>query len=443
MNGPDSSFDSLPLASKQRIDEVCARFEKAWSETAAPPLEPFLVGLPEAEQPAALVELILIEIEYRKQQGESPDFADYLQRFPQHAARLRKEIEQTLPASDTMSEQGGAWPEVPDYELIGSLGHGGMGVVYSARHKPLNRIVALKFILPGRQRDALQRQRFRQEAEAIARLRHPNIVAIYDIGEVNDSLFLTLEYADGGSLRDRLTGGPLHPYLAAKMLEPIVRAVMHAHRHGVIHRDIKPANVLLTISGDSIALENQPLPDMFAQRTPLVPLERVSLRDCTPKLTDFGLARLVDDEVSSLEAGMAAGTPSYMSPEQARGEGDYTVEVDIWALGATLYEMLSGKPPFKGATARETMEKILFEQPVPLQTWQPSIPRELERICLKCLNKDPEQRYASARDLAQDLNHFLSHYREPTQRFSRGWWIALGVGGLIALGAVGLFLLLR
>jgi serine/threonine protein kinase len=443
MNGPDSSFDSLPLATKQRIDDVCARFERTWAEGVRPSMRELVDTLPEEERPFALVELILIESEYLHKRGESLCFDEYAQLFPGYEAWLRK----ALPgdATEPLSAAPETPPEIPDHVIIGELGRGGMGIVYSARHKPLNRIVAIKCIHPGRKADALHHQRFRQEAEAIARLRHPNIVAIYDIGEVPGGLFLALEYADGGSLRDRMNGEPLNPYLAAKLLEPIVRAVMHAHRHGVIHRDIKPANVLLTVSGDSIALENQRLPDFFARPFPLQPMEmeRISLRECTPKLSDFGLARLVDYEQSGMELGMAAGTPYYMSPEQARGERDYTVEVDIWALGATLYEMLTGRPPFQGSTSRETLTKILFEEPVPPRVLNQQVPAALEAICLKCLRKDPEQRYSTARDLAQELNTFLTEPPSPpSASFNWALWAGIGVAlsvgiGLVMLGWLG------
>jgi serine/threonine protein kinase len=382
-------------------------------------MQAFVETLPESERPFALVELILIEAEYLQKRGESVPFEEYAQRFPGYEAWLRKAFPSETPAAPA---DPATPPEIPEHVILGELGRGGMGIVYSARHKPLNRIVAIKCIHPGRQAEPMHHQRFRQEAEAIARLRHPNIVSIYGVGEVPGGLFLILEYADGGSLRERMRGEPLNPHLAAKLLEPIVRAVMHAHRHGVIHRDIKPANVLLIVSGDSVALDNQRLPDFLQRTWPLEPIaaERISLRDCTPKLSDFGLARLVDDDSASQELGMAAGTPFYMSPEQARGERNYTVEVDIWALGATLYEMLTGRPPFRGSTARETLTKILHEEPIPPRSLNPQIPKTLEAICLKCLRKDPEQRYATARDLAQDLHQFIHEPPAPPPRWHNG-----------------------
>jgi serine/threonine protein kinase len=443
----DPTFEHLSLSAKQRVDAVCARFEAAWRD-GRPDMEGFLAGVPEDERPVLLLELLMIELECRRHRGETPTLEEYLARFPAHAAILR--IALRSPALETnpdgMLTQDSGSPSnpplgVPGYQLMHELGRGGMGVVYCARHMPLNRVVALKFILPGRQGDAQQRDRFRQEAEVVARLRHPNIVQIYEIGETPNGCFLALEYADGGNLRARLTGSPLNPNVAARLLEPLVRAVMHAHRHGVIHRDIKPANVLLIVSGDSIAADNQPLPETFTRGETLKPKEQASLRECTPKLTDFGLARLLEgDGPVSMESGVAAGTPAYMAPEQASGEAACTPSVDIWALGATLYEMLTGKPPFKGPSARETMRLVLWEEPVAPRAVNPAVPAELERICLKCLHKDPEKRYVTARDLANDLHRFLSG---PPRRARRWWpWLALaGVG--VAAAAYAAWRLLR
>jgi len=184
-------------------------------------------------------------------------------------------------------------------------------------------------------------------------------------------------------------------------------------------------------------LDNQPLPDIFAMHSSLHPKGQVSLRDCTPKLTDFGLARLLDIEGTPAEEGMTAGTPAYMSPEQARGERDCTVEVDIWSLGATLYEMLTARPPFKGSTARETLRLILMEEPIPPRKLNPAVPPELEAICLKCLRKDPEQRYPTARELAQELQAFLTLLAE-TKPKSRWSLVLVGaVAGIAALAVLG------
>jgi WD40 repeat protein len=283
-----------------------------------------------------------------------------------------------------------------------------MGVVYKARHLALNRLVALKMILAGSNAPARHRTRFRREAEVVARLRHPNIVQIYDIGEADGQCYLALEYVEGGSVRERLDGRPMEARRAARLLEPLARAVQHAHRQGIVHRDLKPANILLAPTGDSIARGNAPLPDYHAlalesadDRGSLPPLS-----ECTPKLTDFGLARMLDYSGPMTEPGMAAGTPQYMAPEQATGEPDARESIDVWALGVTLYELLTGRPPFRAATAVETLRLIRDADPVPPSQLAPGVPRDLETICLKCLEKDPARRYPGARELADDLQRF-------------------------------------
>ncbi|NBO92239.1 MAG: serine/threonine protein kinase [Planctomycetia bacterium] len=434
MSPADPTFDQLSLPAKQRVDAACARFETAWRD-GHPDLAAYLGEVPEAEQPALLLELLMIELEFRRRQGESPTVEEYLVRFPASEAVLRRALRSLLMETDpdAVSEEASEKqqplpPSVPGYNILHELGRGGMGVVYCARHTPLNRVVALKFILPGRQSDAQQRERFRREAEVIARLRHPNIVQIFDLGVTDAGCYLTLEFADGGSLRQRLNGSPMNPVLVARLMEPLVRAVMHAHRHGVIHRDIKPANILLSISGDSIFADNRPLPDIYTRGQTLYPVQPVSLRDCTPKLSDFGLARLLGGDPSGETA--AAGTPAYMSPEQAAGEEACTPAVDMWALGATMYELLTGRPPFKGASARETLRLVLESFPVPPRTINPAIPGQLEAICLKCLQKNPADRTITARDLAQELHQFL---HQPRRLGWRWLWSAMAV--LVALAA--------
>ena len=366
-----------------------------------------------------LAELLHIELECRRRAGESPALGDYLALFPANEELLREVFaEASLPdtGNPTPTQETASLPipgagrgGVPGYEMLEELGRGGMGVVHKARHLALNRLVALKFILAGRHAHARHLERFRREAEAVARLRHPNIVQIYDIGEADGQCYLALEYGDGGNLRDRLAGNPLEPRSAARLLEPIARAVQHAHRQGVIHRDLKPANVVLAAGGDSIMPGHRPLPEFQEKAAPGLP----PLSACTPKLTDFGLARLMGDDGPLTEFGVAAGTPSYMAPEQATGTAEPGPAADVWALGATLYECLTGRPPFKAATAVETLRLVAEADPVPPSRLQPSVPRDLETICLKCLAKEQAKRYAGARELAQDLQRFLQG--EPIQ----------------------------
>ncbi|MCI0458848.1 MAG: protein kinase, partial [Gemmataceae bacterium] len=267
-------------------------------------------------------------------------------------------------------------PTVAGYELLGVLGQGGMGVVYKAKQIGLKRLVALKMIKAGAHAQLEELSRFRTEAEAVARLQHPNIVQIYEVGEQNGLPYFSLEFVDGGSLAQTLNGTPQAPLPTAQRMELLARAIHVAHEQGIIHRDLKPANVLLTAAD-------------------------------VPKITDFGLAKRLDVETGQTQNGVVMGTPCYMAPEQATGQvraiGPGT---DIYALGAILYELLTGRPPFQGASLFETLDQVRTREPVPPSHLQPKLPRDLETICLKCLQKEPRKRYASALDLADDLHRF-------------------------------------
>ncbi len=264
-----------------------------------------------------------------------------------------------------------------DYELLGELGRGGMGVVYKARHRGLNRLVALKMIR-GAYADEIQIARFKIEAEAVATLRHPNILQIYDIGESEGSPYVALELLEGGSLADRLRGTSLPPKQAAEWMVPLVMAMDAAHRAGIVHRDLKSANILF--SGDGV-----------------------------PKITDFGLAKRLEMDEGQTHTGQIMGTPSYMAPEQARGDTKLAgPPADIYSLGAMLYEMLTGRPPFKGISAIETVKQVIEEEPISPSRVQYRVPRDLETICMKCLQKEPRKRYATAKDMADDLSRYLA-----------------------------------
>ena len=266
---------------------------------------------------------------------------------------------------------------VPGYEIVRELGRGGMGVVYQARQTKLNRLVALKMILAGGHAGAADLARFHTEAEAIARLRHPNIVQVYEVGEHEGKPYFSLEFCGGGSLEKKLNGTPLPPKEAASLLETLARAMQAAHEQKVIHRDLKPANVLLAEDG-------------------------------TPKITDFGLAKKLD-EAGQTQSGAIMGTPSYMAPEQAGGKsGDIGRACDVYALGSILYECLTGRPPFKAATALDTILQVVSDEPVPPRRLNAIVPADLETICLKCLEKEPSRRYAGAAALADDLRRFLN-----------------------------------
>jgi WD40 repeat protein/serine/threonine protein kinase len=316
-------------------------------------------------------------------------------------------------------------PAVAGYEVLGELGHGGMGVVYRARHVALNRHVALKTIQPpglgpDSWRDLLDR--FHREAQAVARLRHPNVVQVYEVGEHDGVPFFSLELCEGGSLDKKLAGTPLPPRAAAELVEVLARAMHHAHEQGVVHRDLKPANVLLQMPNSQCPMTNAQPPMTNAQPPtadgPTAPPDSLDTGHWAlvighwelgiPKITDFGLARLLDQPGQTL-SGAVMGTPSYMAPEQAAGQArEVGPAADVYALGAVLYECLTGRPPFKAATLPETLLQVLHDEPAPPRQLQGRLPRDLETICLKCLQKPPGRRYPDARALSDDLRRFLA-----------------------------------
>jgi tetratricopeptide (TPR) repeat protein len=280
-----------------------------------------------------------------------------------------------FPGEPAGTEQGD-YPRVPGYEIQRVLGRGGMGVVYLARQVRLDRLVALKMILAGAHAGPHERARFKAEAEAVARLQHPHIVQVFEAGEDNGCPYLVLEYVPGGSLTDRAKDGPWAPRVAAEFVRALARAVQAAHEQGVVHRDLKPANVLLAADG-------------------------------TPKVTDFGLAKRLDAQRQT-QSGAVVGTPSYMAPEQAAGSGKGVgPAADVYALGAILYELLTGRPPFKAVTDLDTMLQVISQEPVAVRRLQPNVPRDLDLVCLKCLQKEPARRYANASALAEELGRYL------------------------------------
>ncbi len=264
------------------------------------------------------------------------------------------------------------------YEILQQIGRGAMGVVYKARHVKLNRVVALKMILAGVHAGKVERERFQRETEAVARFQHPNIVQIFDVGECEDRPYCALEYIDGGNLQQELADRPMDPNEAARLTQKLAEAIHYAHEHGIVHRDLKPANVLLTTDG-------------------------------VPKITDFGLAKSLEGDSGQTDTGAILGTPSYMAPEQAWGRSkEIGPPADIHALGAVLYDMLTGMPPFQGDTVIDTLQLVQSNDPVPPRRIRPKIPRDLEVICLKCLSKEPSGRYATAKEVAEDIDRFLS-----------------------------------
>ena len=272
-----------------------------------------------------------------------------------------------LPATTDSPELAGDvsadWPVVPGYEMLEELGRGGMGVVYRARQLSLKRLVALKLIRDGALAGPEQRARFRIEAEAAARMRHANVVAIYEVGEHQGRPYFAMEFVDGPTLERHLAGQPQPVRQAAELLRTLALAVQHAHTLNVVHRDLKPANILLSADG-------------------------------APKISDFGLAKRLDSQSTALtQEGAVVGTPGYMAPEQAggrtKGIGPAT---DVFALGALLYQVLIGRPPFLANSWQHAIEQVLHDEPQPPARLRPDVPEDLETICLKCLEKDPARR---------------------------------------------------
>jgi serine/threonine protein kinase/tetratricopeptide (TPR) repeat protein len=311
-------------------------------------------------------------------------------------------------------------PRVAGYDVRRKLGEGGMSIVYLAWQHSLPRFVALKMIREGSLATAAETARIFAEAELVARLRHPNIVQIHEIGEHEGRPFLALEYVPNGSLAERSAGKPHDPLAAATLVETLARAIQHAHENHIIHRDLKPANVLLLLDKET---RRQGDKETGRDEVSLSPCLPVSLSDCVPKLTDFGLAKKLD-EPGLTASGAIVGTPSYMAPEQAMARKDIGAAVDVYALGAILYELLTGRPPFIAATTYETVRQVINEEPVPPRRMQPLVPGNLETICLKCLRKEPDKRYRSAATLADDLCRFMNHepiHARPTPRWERAW----------------------
>jgi len=383
-----------------RVDQWERRRRGEWV-----PAESYLDAFPTVRQdPERAIDLVFAEYLLREQLGQSPTLDEYAGRFPQYADQLKLQVE----LHQAMEEEGGCewpptwaenpanqaanrradaeagsedepdeYPNIPGYEVLGVLGWGGMGMVYRAWQQSLNRMVALKLVHAGAHASPQVLARFRVEAEAVARLQHPNIVQIHEVGQHAGCPFLVLELVEGRSLAQWIAATPQPAQRAAEVVETLARAIHSAHRQGVVHRDLTPANILLTL-------------------------------DETPKITDFGLAKLVKGGGDlRTQTGELLGTPSYMAPEQAASQHHAIgAATDVYALGAVLYEILTGRPPFKAESPLETLRQVVADEPLAPSRLRPRLPRDLETICLKCLRKEPAQRYAGALALADDLQRF-------------------------------------
>lgn len=424
---------SPSLALMKQVDSVCQDFENAWRSQQPIPIHALLEGWPEDHRPALLAELIPLEVELRLAAGESPDRREYLERFPGQdeavaaafdGAETRRAIdpEKTLEWESRDSRHSdviegflspGEGPpyHFGDYEILDELARGGMGIVFRARHRGLNRVVALKMILAGRFATEAEQKRFRMEAELAANLDHPNLVPIYEVGEHSGRLYFSMKLVDGGTLAGRIDRLLEDPKAVARLLAKVARAIHHAHGKGFVHCDLKPSNILLDADGQ-------------------------------PYVTDFGLARRVGDDGSLTATGAMLGTPSYMAPEQASGaRRDLTAAADVYGLGAILYEAITGRPPFRAETLMETVVQVLEREPVPPRVIRPKAPIALERICLRCLEKVPGERYASAAAMAEALEQYLrgeviggASLWESLRRWTRREpELVARIGGLVAI----------
>jgi serine/threonine-protein kinase len=354
-------------ARQQRLDEVIAEYLEAVDAGRSPDPDEWLARFPDLAGPLA---------RFFAEEGWvhgllAPQRSEASSQKPEGSTPAPLSADSCPPPSEADTR-----PDFGDYELVEEVARGGMGIVYRARQKSLNRVVALKRILAGQLASAEAVRRFRYEAELAANLDHPHVVPIYEVGEHDGLPYFTMKFVEGGSLAQHAARFRGDPRAAARLVAAVARAVHHAHQHGLLHRDLKPANVLL----DS---------------------------QWQPHLTDFGLARRLSGGGPGLTgSGTAVGTPSYMAPEQAQG-GDVTTAADVYSLGAILYELLTGTPPFRADHPLETLRQLQEQEPTRPRTLNPKVPRDLETVCLKCLEKDPARRYAGADDLADELDRFL------------------------------------
>lgn len=383
-----------------------------------------------SNEPACVVELIYSEYVALQRQGIAVDGKAYLVRFPAYGDKLKRllQIDEAIwvgestkmldsnPTHVASAERRRPDPPpiIPDYEILESIGQGAMGVVYRARHVSLDRVVALKMIRSGVAANSDELARFRLEGQAVASLDHANVVQIFDVGEIGGRPYFSQEYVEGGNLKDRLRRGELSPLEAADIVEKIALAIHFAHQRGIVHRDLKPSNVLLTLAEE-------------------------------PKVSDFGLAKRLDEESEQTKTGVLIGTPSYMAPEQVnRKHGDIGVATDVYGLGAILYELLTSQAPFAGSSVWDTVSRVCLDDPSPIRTLAKDVPSDLATICHACLEKRPEDRYPSALELAEDLRRFQAKLPiqvrrvSPIRRLSMWAKRKPGIAALLAMLLVGM-----
>lgn len=445
-DGNHSANRSLSFSQTEQIDQICGAFEAAWKKAARedldqPKLEEYLEQAPFPECSRLVRELFLIEFECLSDAGRTPSREEYRQRFPGYVTLLEaiwsgdsnrstdqkrrsqhpeetaedkapsdinpfgttlsvanRQLEDTATfcgVSEPSTAPDGL-PSFSDYELLEEIGKGGMGVVYRARQKSADRIVALKVVRPERldgfreqkRRDVIQR--FRTEARAAARLDHENIVTVYDVGEDSDRHYYSMRFVNGKSLGDLIADEPLDARRAARYIELVARAVHEAHQVGILHRDLKPQNIIVDAKTDR------------------------------PLVADFGLAKLSQEGRDLTIAGEVFGSPPFMSPEQALDSANVAAASDVYSLGATLYALLTGRPPFQGGSIPQILRRVIEDQPDRPRKLNNTVDRDLETICLKAMAKEPANRYASAEALANDLERYQSERSIRASRSSLG-----------------------